>query len=115
LLEYEYVSREPGSGTREVTDAWFGAAGVASGKLKTLMELGSLEALKGVVVTGLGFAVVSRASVDRELRLGSLIAIPLDPPLTRRLSVVFPKDRFRSRVVTSFIEFAKRRLREIAA
>ena len=115
LLEYEYVSREPGSGTREVTDAWFGAAGVASDKLKTLMELGSLEALKGVVVTGLGFAVVSRASVDRELRLGSLIAIPLDPPLTRRLSVVFPKDRFRSRVVTSFIEFAKRRLREIAA
>ena len=31
--------------------------------MKTLMELGSLEALKGVVVTGIGFAIVSRASV----------------------------------------------------
>ena len=115
LLDYEYVSREPGSGTREVSDAWFRDAKVAPEKLKTLMELGSLEALKGVVVTGIGFAIVSRASVGRELALGSLVAIPLDPPLTRRLSVVFPKERFRSRVVSTFIEFSKRRLRELAA
>jgi DNA-binding transcriptional LysR family regulator len=115
LLDYEYVSREPGSGTREVTDAWFREAGVEPERLKTQMELGSLEALKGVVGTGLGFAVVSRASVGRELQLGSLVAIPLQPALTRRISVVFPKERFRSRVVGTFIEFAKRRLREIAA
>jgi len=115
LLDYEYVSREPGSGTREVTDAWFREAGVEPERLKTQMELGSLEALKGVVGTGLGFAVVSRASVGRELQLGSLVAIPLQPALTRRISVVFPKERFRSRVVGTFIEFSKRRLRELAA
>jgi len=114
LLEYEFISREPGSGTREVTDNYFRDAGVAPEKLKTQMELGSPEALKGVVGTGLGFAIVSRASFGKELRLGSLVAVPLDPPLKRRLSVVYPKERFRSRVVNTFIEFAKRRLREIA-
>ncbi|MBI2307621.1 MAG: LysR family transcriptional regulator [Rhodocyclales bacterium] len=115
LLDYEFISREPGSGTREVTDAYFREAGVQPERLKMLMELGSLEALKGVVGTGLGFAIVSRASVGKELQLGSLVAIPLSPRLTRRLSVVCPKERFRSRVVATFMEFAKRRLRELAA
>jgi len=115
LLDYEFVSREPGSGTREVTDAYFRDAGVSPEKLKTTMELGSVEALKGVVGTGLGFAIVSRASVGKELQLGSLVAIPLEPRLTRRVSLVSPKERFRSRVVATFMEFAKRRLRERAA
>ncbi|MDQ5878081.1 MAG: hypothetical protein QG638_813 [Pseudomonadota bacterium] len=115
LLDYEFISREPGSGTREVSDTYFREAGVSPERLKTLMELGSLEALKGVVGTGLGFAIVSRASVGKELQLGGLVAIPLDPPLIRRLSVLSPKEKFRSRVVTTFMEFAKRRLRELAA
>jgi len=115
LLDYELVAREPGSGTREVSDNCFRDAGIPPERLKVQMELGSLEALKGVVVTGLGFAIVSRASVGRELQLGSLVAIPLLPRLTRRLSVVFPRERFRSRVAATFIEFAKRRLRELAA
>lgn len=115
LLEYEFISREPGSGTRKVTDAYFVEAGVSPEKLKTLMELGSLEALKGVVCAGLGFAIVSRASVGRELQQGSLVAIPLSPPLTRRLSLICPKERFRSRIALTFMEFAKRRLRELAA
>jgi DNA-binding transcriptional LysR family regulator len=115
LLDYEFVSREPGSGTREVTDNYFREAGVSPDRLKTLMELGSPEALKGVVGTGLGFAIVSRASVGKELQLGSLIAIPLEPRLVRRLSVLSPKERFRSRVISTFMEFAKRRLRELAA
>lgn len=115
LLEYEFVSREQGSGTREVTDSYFREAGVSPDRLKTLMELGSPEALKGVVSTGLGFAILSRASVDKEVQLGSLIAIPLQPRLTRRLSLLSPKGKFRSRVVTTFMEFAKRRLRELAA
>jgi DNA-binding transcriptional LysR family regulator len=115
LLDYEFVSREPGSGTREVTDNYFREAGVSPDRLKTLMELGSPEALKGVVGTGLGFAIVSRASVGKELQLGSLIAIPLEPRLLRRLSVLSPKEKFRSRVVSTFMEFAKRRLRELSA
>lgn len=114
LLDYEFISREPGSGTREVTDNYFREAGVAPERLKALMELGSPEALKGVVSTGLGFAIVSRATFGKELQLGSLVAIPLDPPLKRRLSLVYPKEKFRSRVVNTFVDFAKRRLREIA-
>ena len=115
LLDYEFVSREPGSGTREIIDAFFREAGAPPEKLKTLMELGSVEALKGVVATGLGFAIVSRASIARELKLGTLVAIPLEPRLMRRLWLIYPRERFRSRIAATFIEFSRRRLRELAA
>jgi len=114
LVDYEYISREPGSGTREVSDAYFLAHKVAPEQLKIQMELGSPEALKGVVSTGLGFAIVSRAVVDKETRLGALAAIPLKPPLKRSLYLVYPRERFRSRLATTFIDFAKSKLRELA-
>ncbi|MBK7645841.1 MAG: LysR family transcriptional regulator [Betaproteobacteria bacterium] len=114
LAEYEFISREPGSGTREITDFYFRSHKIAPESLKMQMELGSPEALKGVVSTGLGFAIVSRAVVEKEVQLGELIAIPLNPPLTRSLYFVFPQDRFQSRLAATFIEFAKKKLKEIA-
>jgi DNA-binding transcriptional LysR family regulator len=115
LLEYEFISREPGSGTRALTEAYFRAHQVAPEALKTQMELGSPEALKGVVATGLGFAIVSRAAVDKEIRLGSLAAIALKPALKRSLHLIYPADRFQSRLAATFIEFAQKKLKEFAA
>ena len=66
LLEHPYVSREPGSGTREFTDAYLRQAGLGLDELKLVMELGSPVALIGVVETGLGYAIASRASVARD-------------------------------------------------
>ncbi|MGE5471820.1 MAG: LysR substrate-binding domain-containing protein [Bacteroidota bacterium] len=113
LVDYEYISREPGSGTREVIDAYFRAHQVPVEKLKIQMELGSPEALKGVVSTGLGFAIVSRAVVAKETQLGALVALPLNPPLTRSLYLVQPQDRFRTRLAATFTDFAKSKLREL--
>jgi DNA-binding transcriptional LysR family regulator len=58
----------------------------------------------------LGFAIMSRASVTKEIRLGQLVQLPLAPPLIRHLSVVYPKERIHSRIVTEFVRFAKERL-----
>lgn len=115
LATHPFVSREPGSGTREVTDTYFRSAGVPPENLNIVIELGSPEAIKGVVETGIGFAIVSRASVSKEKRLGDLLAIPLKPRLTRTLSMVYPKEKFRSRLVNTFVEFAKDKLKQFAA
>ena len=112
LVDYEYLSREPGSGTRDIVDNYFRANKVAVDDLKMQMELGSQEALKAVVATSLGFAIVSRAAVDKELKLGLLQAIPLDPPLRRSIYLVQLEERFRSRLVTTFVQFARQRLKE---
>ncbi len=110
-----FVSREPGSGTREVADQYFHASRITPDAVNVVMELGSPEAIKGVVETGLGVSILSLATVSKELKLGTLLALPLDPPLVRALSVVTPDGRFRSRLLSTFIEFATTRMQAMAA
>ena len=113
LVGYEYISREPGSGTRACVEAYFRESRFSADDLKTQMELGSPESLKRVVASGLGFGIVSRGVCELECRLGTLVAIPLNPVLRRRLFLIQPADRFRSRLVTTFVEFARLRLGEM--
>jgi DNA-binding transcriptional LysR family regulator len=93
-----------------VIDHYLQREGVAPESLQVVMEAGSPEALKGLVATGLGFAIMSRATVAMEMCLGRLVQIPLSPPLKRHFSVVYPKERFQSKLVASFVDFAKERL-----
>jgi DNA-binding transcriptional LysR family regulator len=41
------------------------------------------------------------------------VSIPLKPRLTRKLSMVYPKEKFRSRLVTTFVDFSTDKLKEI--
>ena len=115
LLEHSYVSREPGSGTREVIDHYLQKAGVPPDTLQVVMELGSPEALKRLVATGLGFTIMSRVIAATEVKLGRLAQVPLSPRLVRHMSVVYPKERFHSRLVNEFVQFAKQRLPALQA
>ncbi|MEW6165934.1 MAG: LysR family transcriptional regulator [Pseudomonadota bacterium] len=112
LVDHPFVSREPGSGTREFTEVYLRKNGVDIDHMMPVMELGSPVALLEVVETGLGYAVASRTSVMKSLRLGDLVSIPLKPRLIRKLSMVYPKEKFRSRLVTAFVEFATEKLKE---
>jgi DNA-binding transcriptional LysR family regulator len=115
LAALPWVRREAGSGTREFTDNYLRECGVAPDDLHVMMELGSPEAMKGVVEAGIAIAVVSCATISKELKLGSLVAVPLTPRLMRALTLVLPQERFRSRLLTAFVAFATRRMRETAA
>jgi DNA-binding transcriptional LysR family regulator len=112
LVEYEYLAREPGSGTRRVFDDYLRAQNIAPETLKIQMELGSSEALKGMALTGLGFAILPRLAVDREIHKKMLAGVPLKPALKRPIYLVYPNNRFRSRLSQTFTDFARRRLRE---
>ena len=107
LAEMPYVSREDGSGTREVVDEYFRNNGIQPDDLHIAMELGSREAIKGAVEANLGIAILSRATISKELKLGDLVAVPLQPPLRRPLSMVYAKEKFRSRLLQTFLDFVK--------
>jgi len=112
LADHPFVSREPGSGTREFTEVYLQKHGIDIGNLVPVMELGSPLALLQVVETGIGYAIASRSSVRQSLRLGDLVSIPLKPRLTRKLSMVYPKEKFRSRLVTAFVSYAAEKLKD---
>jgi len=107
LLEYPFICREEGSGTRGVIADYLDQIPECEGALKVAMELGSPEAVKGAVEAGMGVSVVSRATIQKELRLGTLVAVELDPPLERPFSFVHQKQKFRLRVMEELLEFAR--------
>jgi DNA-binding transcriptional LysR family regulator len=109
-----FVSRELGSGTREFTDHYLRRGQVAPEDLNIVMELGSPEAIKGVVETGLGVSIMSRGRVAKERKLGMLVAVPLEPRLIRTFSFVHPREKFRSKLLTAFVEFATARMKNLA-
>lgn len=107
VLEYPFICREEGSGTREVIGDYLARLKCGSGGLKVAMELGSPEAVKGAVEAGMGVSVVSRATVQKELRLGTLVIRTLDPPLLRPFSFVHQRQKFKLRVMEELLAFAR--------
>jgi len=107
LLEYPFICREEGSGTREVIAEYMNRWSKCQTCMDVAMELGSPEAVKGAVEAGMGISVVSNATIQKELRLGTLVSIDLDPPLERPFSFVHQKQKFRVRVMEELLEFAR--------
>lgn len=107
LVKYPFICREEGSGTREVIIEHMKSQGLGKHALKACLELGSPEAVKGAVEAGMGISVMSSVSITKELKLGSLKAIPLDPPLSREFSFVRQRQKFRVRTMEDLLEFAR--------
>ena len=58
------------------------------------------------VESGFGVSIVSQAVIVKELKLSSLVARPLAPPLERPFSLVYQRQKFRLRVINEFMDFA---------
>ena len=112
LIKYPFICREEGSGTREVMLESMSADGGSAGDLNVVMELGSLEAIKGAVEAGMGISVLSSATIVKELKLGTLVAIKLDPPAHRPFSFVHQKQKFRVRAMDELLNFARNYCKE---
>ncbi len=107
IKEYPFVCREEGSGTREVIMQYLAHEGVTAEEMNFCLELGSPEALKGVVEAGMGISILSRSTIDKELKLNTLAELQLDPPLSRPFSFVRQRQKFRVRVMEELLEFAQ--------
>lgn len=71
-LQYPFVLREQGSGTRRVMEEELERAGFDPAEMKIVMELGSTGAVKSAVEAGLGLSILSQSSVKHESALGVL-------------------------------------------
>ncbi|PRR69028.1 HTH-type transcriptional activator CmpR [Moorella humiferrea] len=71
------VWREAGSGTRRVVEERLQKAGFNVNPDQIVMELGSTEAIVSAVEAGLGISLVSCWAAEKGLKLGRLVAVPL--------------------------------------
>ena len=90
LARHPLILYERGGTIRRVIDEWFRRGRVTP---RIAMELGNGEAIKKLVEAGLGLSITSSMSVKAELRSGALVAMPLEPALSRRLGIVSRRDK----------------------
>lgn len=105
-----WVLREPGSGTRQVTDAWLTQH---LPQVRVAHELGSTEAIKRLVAEGGGLGCLSRHALDSPggaatgTGTGSAPALAVLrtrlPPARRRLATVLHRDKRLGEVTHAFL------------
>jgi DNA-binding transcriptional LysR family regulator len=86
-----YILYDRTSRTFQLVDEYFRAERMV---LNTVMELGSMEAIKELVKLGLGISILAPWIVQEEIKAGSLVAIPVGRrKLSRRWAVVYPRGK----------------------
>lgn len=108
IQAYPFIGREEGSGTRDVILEYLKKAKLEYSDLRVVMELGSSESIKGAVEAGMGITILSRATIQKELRLGILAEIPVSPPMERPFSFVHQKQKFRLAATEELLKFARK-------
>jgi DNA-binding transcriptional LysR family regulator len=100
-----WILREPGSGTRDASDRWL-IRNLPQVSLE--LELGSNEAVKRAVASGLGLGCLSRLAVQDAVASGWLVELKTAlPPMQRTLSTVVHRQRQPGRQVKDFLEHCK--------
>ncbi len=72
LAGEQFLVREPGSGTRVVSERALARHGI---RLTNTIRVGGTEAIKQAVAAGLGLAIVSRAAAADQLALGRIAVL----------------------------------------
>lgn len=103
LSQHVWIVREKGSGTRDMTDAFFAEEGIVP---THLMAVSSTQAIKESVMAGLGITLLSEWAVRNELQWG-LVKSMLHPKLPRRrhFTMIRPKSNFATMATRKFAEF----------
>jgi len=85
ILEYHHVNQN------RLSRGWLQAGGVA---VRPALQFDGIEAIKYAVAAGLGVAIVPSPALSGGPPLNSIVARPLDPPLTRTLGLVQRREKY---------------------
>ncbi|MFD1362412.1 selenium metabolism-associated LysR family transcriptional regulator [Lentibacillus salinarum] len=99
------IFREEGSGTRSVVNHYMEKAGLSNDDLQIVMELGSTEAIKAVVESGLGVSFISKNAIKKEEELGLLKAYTItNMKLKRHFYIAYRKKQVLKSTTELFLE-----------
>ena len=109
-LEYPFVLREQGSGTRLVMEEQLKKKNFDLNKMKIVMELGSTGAVKSAVEAGLGISFLSSSSVKHEVALGLIKMVKIkDSKFQRQFYSIYLKSALLPISAVTFLTFLRER------
>lgn len=95
---------EPGTGTRDLLTS----AAAATGCLLDPVWSGlNYPAMLDMAKEGLGVTILSRHRVAAGIAEGSLVALPIDQPLTRKFSLVYHRNKYLSETARTFMDICR--------
>lgn len=108
LLDERLITREMGSGTRDILENLLHENNLSIGSFKKRLELGNFNAIKNLVMKGTGISFVYKEVAESELTEGKISRINLKiPEVTREFNLVYLKDDILLSKYTDFWEFIK--------
>ena len=110
LMAEPYIAREKGSGTRAMLDQYLREKSPAAdlSQFNVVAELGSSEAVKEAILSGLGVSMISAHSIRRETKLGLIRTVPVeDWKVERQLYLIHRRNTNLMRHHQVFLEFVK--------
>lgn len=106
VIKEPLILLEEGSGLHSDFTKYLQNQGMNYDQLNILMELGSIEAIKNAVDSGLGLTILPKSTMLKEIEANRMAAISLTPAFTNVLSFVFKKQKFQVLNVQELVEFA---------
>jgi LysR family transcriptional regulator, transcriptional activator of the cysJI operon len=108
LLKEPFIFREAGSATRQMIEKFLGRHGITPHDMKITTILGSTEAIKDAVESGLGISIISRWAARKESRYGTLQLLNIkDEKIMRDFSLIISKNSVSSNSLEEFLTFLK--------
>lgn len=93
VLKGKLILREKGSGTREIFENKLLEMGYELKDFKPYMELGSITAIKSLVEANLGYSIISKETVKKEIASGKIKTVNIKGlKIFREFNFVYLKD-----------------------
>jgi DNA-binding transcriptional LysR family regulator len=106
LTKESFIFREAGSGTRQIIEKFLARHGITPHDMKISVVLGSTEAIKDAVESGLGISIISRWAARKESKYGTLRLLSLrEEKMVRDFSLVINKNTISSNALDEFLTF----------
>ena len=106
ILQFPFIVREEGSGTRRETENHLLEKGIDPKKLRVVAQMDNPDAIKNAVNQGLGISVTSKLSAADFEKHGLLRCFSFgSEPLVRKLFIVHHKSRPLSSIAKAFLRF----------
>jgi DNA-binding transcriptional LysR family regulator len=100
------ILREVGSGTRTITENHLKSKGYSKDIYKIFMEIGDITAIKSLVKWNLGYSIISREAIQKEVEEKSLFIVNVEElMIEREFNFVWRKGE-KCTFIEEFIKFS---------
>lgn len=105
ILKGNLILREHGSGTREIFEGELVRRGYSTDTTSRCMEISSIRATISLVESNVGYTIISREAINKEVNEGTIVIVPIDNlTIDREFNFVYLYDK-EIDFIDGFIDF----------